>query len=166
MAVYLAVARQHGRFIDTFPVEHSNPEVDVAFRGEATIFSLLDVEPQITKGGARLTDPSVRRSSTRWETCTAASRSVWLTSRPAQLLRQVGAFRTSSIHVSYLRPIPLRAEMTFTARVSHAGRSFAVATVDAISSADKLCATATVTAGSRSPTRLRPARAGDRRGVR
>ena len=146
----IAVARQHGRFIDMMPGEVSIPEIDVNQHGEANIFSLLDIETRVTGAAARLeivAAPALLNplGNLHGGITLCLADLVACTAFEAG----TGAFQTSSIHVSYLRPIPLGTAMTFTATVSHAGRSFALATVDATNSAGKLCATATVTAGSR-----------------
>lgn len=67
----------------------------------------------------------------------------------AALEEHVGPMARASIHVVYVRPIPMGTAMRFTATVEHAGRTFAVARVEARSADDRLCAAATITAAPR-----------------
>jgi len=58
-----------------------------------------------------------------------------------------GPPRTASIHVAYLRPIPLGTRVRFTAQVTHLGRAFGVVRVTAVNADGKPCVIATVTTG-------------------
>lgn len=60
-------------------------------------------------------------------------------------------FRTSSVHIAYLRPSPTDQHLIFTPTVVRRGRTFSVVQVVAHTADGKLCTTATVTA-SREPT--------------
>ncbi|AXY50592.1 PaaI family thioesterase [Rhodococcus ruber] len=54
-------------------------------------------------------------------------------------------FRTTSIHISYLRPCPSDEPVTFTPKVVHCGRSLGIVEVSSRNAAGKTCTTATIT---------------------
>lgn len=153
----VALGRQHGRFVDHLPDVLTNagpaePMAPAADRGgdPGTIFDLLDLRPRLTDGGAvleLLTTSAVRNPLNNMHggvtLCLADLTAITALEASGQ------PFETASIHVAYVRPIPVGTSVTFTATVTHAGRSFAVARVDARNGAGKVCASATVTAAAR-----------------
>ncbi|OOL33547.1 hypothetical protein GQ85_00305 [Rhodococcus rhodochrous] len=54
-------------------------------------------------------------------------------------------FRTTSIHISYLRPCPSDEPVTFAPKVVHRGRSLGIVEVSSRTTAGKTCTTATIT---------------------
>ncbi|MFJ9173786.1 PaaI family thioesterase [Streptomyces sp. NPDC102360] len=52
---------------------------------------------------------------------------------------------TASVHIAYVRPVPLGTRARFDASMVHSGRSFAVVRVTAVNEAGKPCTIATVT---------------------
>ncbi|MGW0025355.1 PaaI family thioesterase [Rhodococcus sp. NPDC003383] len=54
-------------------------------------------------------------------------------------------FRTTSIHISYLRPCPSDAPVTFAPKIVHRGRSLGIVEVSSRNTAGKTCTTATIT---------------------
>ncbi len=54
-------------------------------------------------------------------------------------------FRTTSIHISYLRPCPSDEPVTFAPKIVHRGRSLGIVEVSSRNTAGKTCTTATVT---------------------
>jgi acyl-coenzyme A thioesterase PaaI-like protein len=52
---------------------------------------------------------------------------------------------TSSVHISYVRPVPLKHLVTFEVVMLHRGRTTATAQVSTRNAAGELCSVATVT---------------------
>lgn len=66
----------------------------------------------------------------------------------AALAAVAGPLRTTSIHVSYTRPVPAGTVVRFAARILHRGRAFAATQVTMTNESGKPCAIATVMTGA------------------
>ena len=148
----LALGTQHGRWVPsapaagngtghgTLPASGVPPAADLA--------GFLGGQPQTAAGGALL-----ELTVTPELTNPLGSMHGGVTLCACDLVAQAaieaagGPPRTASIHVAYLRPIPLAARLRFTAQVTHLGRAFGVVRVSAINADGKACAIATVTTG-------------------
>ena len=150
----VAVCRQHGRYVSHLPkldeVQQRVPDpADETASPPASVYDLLGGKPVPGKVSAvlqmtatpHLVNPlgNVHGGITL---CAADVTAIAALEGPGHPMT------TASIHVAYVRPIPLGTSATFTATVVHAGRTFAVARVDARNAHGKICATATVTAAA------------------
>lgn len=149
----IAVGRQHGRFVADVPeaLTHGTPapqQVRASFAGP--VLDALGAAPRATEGGAVLDLVTFGRHANPLGNMHGGITVCLVEMTALSALEATGQrFAAASIHVCYLRPIPVGTPVTFAATVSHLGRSFAVTTVEARTAEGKTCVTATVTAGSR-----------------
>jgi uncharacterized protein (TIGR00369 family) len=150
----VAVCRQHGRYVRHLP-ELGAADDGVLLRPDepvqaGSVLDLLGLRPEASDERAvldllatrSLVNPlrNVHGGITLCAADLTALAALESSGRPME---------TASIHVAYVRPIPLGTTARFEATVVHSGRSFAVARVDARNAEGKICATATVTAAAR-----------------
>jgi len=164
----LAVCTQHGRWVPgppaagngtspSSPPPHAPPASGVP--PTAGLAEYLGGQARAAAGGAlleltvtpELTNPlgSMHGGVTLCACDLVAQAAIEAAGRPP---------RTASIHVAYVRPMPLGTTLRFTAQVTHLGRAFGVVRVTAINADGKPCAIATVTTGP--PVTARPAALG------
>lgn len=150
----VALCRQHGRYVKRLPELAPADDADLLRPEEPaqarSVFDLLGLRPEASDERAvldLLATPSlvnplhnVHGGITLCAADLTALAALESAGRPME---------TASIHVAYVRPIPLGTTARFEAAVVHSGRSFAVARVDARNADGKICATATVTAAAR-----------------
>lgn len=150
----VAVCRQHGRYVPGLP-DFAQPGRAVRSRAEVptdpgSVHDLLGRAP-VPEGEAATLD--LAATSALVNPLGNVHGGITLLAADLTALAAMEAagqpMTTASIHVAYVRPIPLGSTARFEATVVHQGRTFAVARVEARNAAGKLCATATVTAAAR-----------------
>lgn len=150
----VAVCRQHGRYVKHLPELGATDDAGRLEPEEpaqaGSVFDLLGARPQASKERALLdlqATPALvnplRNVHGGITLCAADLTAIAALETGGRLME------TASIHVAYVRPIPLGTAVRFEATVVHSGRSFAVAHVHARNADGKICATATVTAAAR-----------------
>ncbi|EWT07828.1 hypothetical protein N864_22220 [Intrasporangium chromatireducens Q5-1] len=151
----VAVGRQQGRFVATMPGAPDEGPPGASTHGPpdpgdvGSVFDLLDVEAKPTSEGALLdvaATPALVNplSNLHGGITLCLADLVAITAMEAE----ARALETTSIHVAYLRPVPLGTTVSFVAHVIHSGRTFAVARVEARTAEGKRCISGTVTASS------------------
>jgi uncharacterized protein (TIGR00369 family) len=142
----IAVCRQHGRWIpgspDVSPASLSQP------RTGNDLAELLGVRAHPTEAGGRL-DLTVPPDLVNPMGNLHGGITLCLCdllAHTALAHTALGGHRpTASVHVAYLRALPLGSTARFDCTIEHRGRSFAVARISAVNDAGKPCVIATVT---------------------
>lgn len=150
----VALCRQHGRYIENLPdlsaVDVPEPPGFDEPAHPGSVFELLSARPETSDERAVLdlvaTPALVNPLHNMHGGITLCAADV---TALAALESAGGPMATSSIQVNYIRPIPLGSSVRFEATVLHSGRTFGVARVDVRNAEGKVCAAATVAAGSR-----------------
>jgi uncharacterized protein (TIGR00369 family) len=150
----VAVCRQHGRYASHLPAlddVHGETPIPLVDRAAPnSVYDLLGAKPVPTDASAVL---DLTATPFLVNPLGNVHGGITLCAADLTAVAAVEAhgreMSTASIHVSYVRPMPLGSVVTFHAKVLHSGRTFAVALVDARTADGKLCATATVTATAR-----------------
>lgn len=135
----IAHCTQHGRYVQVSPPEAVAPEEDTPVPSGADLIDILDVDVIPTDAGAdvRLSvTPRVQNPLTNMHG--GMSIAVCDIAATAALASRYSTVRTSSLHVSYVRPLTAGSDAVFEARVAHAGRTYAV--VDVVGTANgRIC---------------------------
>ncbi|MGW6356319.1 PaaI family thioesterase [Streptomyces sp. NPDC055092] len=144
----IAVCRQHGRWAPP-PVDRPAP-AGGGRRHATNLLELIDAQAKPRDDGAELhlvatVDLVNPLGNLHGGIALCASDAA----AHAALHSAGRSLDTASVHISYLRPVPLGTVMHFDASLVHQGRSFAVVSVTATNTAGKPCTTATVTAAAR-----------------
>jgi uncharacterized protein (TIGR00369 family) len=143
----VAVCRQHGRWVPhaLLPVGGGLPNARTS-----DLMSLLGVRVKTTDDGAELecvaTIDLVNPLGNLHGGIALCASDI---AANAALIATGLTCDTASIHIAYVRPVPLGTVLTFEAAVVHAGRTFAVVSVAGKNESGKACTIATVTAAVR-----------------
>ena len=146
----VALCRQHGRWVAAVPPDPDGASVAAAGPGERDYDGILDLigaEVTTTTDGAELVlAPSARVVNPLGILHGGIALCASDVVASAALVRAGRPLATASIRVSYVRPVPVDAPVSFRATVVHAGRGLGVVQVTSFGAAGKPCTIATVTA--------------------
>jgi uncharacterized protein (TIGR00369 family) len=143
----IAHCRQRGRFVDPRPRASPNgggrPTAEIAHASD--LMSLIGTVALMTEDDDSLelmSAPSLANPLGNLHGGISLCVSEWLGARALGRFPRPRA--TASVHVAYVRPIPVGHQVRYTTDVVHAGRTFGVAHVAGRNEAGKVCTVATV----------------------
>jgi uncharacterized protein (TIGR00369 family) len=149
----IAMCRQHGRFVGRTPTgvtPSDDHPADVPPHGRPeSLFALLGAEVRMAEAGAAVVltaGPELVNPMGNLHGGIALCASEL--AAQAALGHEGQLPQTASIHVAYVRPVPLGTPVMFSARPMYAGRTFGVVQVTATDGEGRVCTIATVTARS------------------
>ncbi len=146
----IARCRQRGRFVVPPPSPPSPAATNGATgvrreRGTADLMSRIGAVTSLAGDGddlELLSTPALANPMDNLHGGVTLCVSEWTGART--LSRAAAPLTTASVHVAYLRPIPVGSRVRFTTQVVHAGRSLGVARVTGLNDAGKACAVTTL----------------------
>jgi uncharacterized protein (TIGR00369 family) len=141
----IAHCRQRGRFVDPRPGGTPNGERIGRIARASDLMALIGTVASMTEDGDCLeltSAPPLANPSGNLHGGISLCVSEWLGAQA--LSRLAGPSTTASVHVAYVRPVPVGHRVRYTTDVVHTGRTLGVAHVLGSNEGGKACTVATV----------------------